>query len=132
MKFKKIFGTVVLITILSSTTVEAATHMTTSAFNLRSGPSTSKSKFLVIPRGGQADSLSVQSNGWHQVKYNKKLGFVSGKYLKQITPVASPTPSPAPVQNSSSGSIVTVNSNLNMRTGPSKTYKILLTLSKGK
>ena len=132
MKFKKIFGTLVLMTILSSTTVEAATHTTTSALNLRSGPSTSKSKFLVIPKGGQVDSLSVQSNGWHQVKYNNKVGFVSGKYLKQITPAATPTPSAVPASNLSTGSIVTVNSNLNMRTGPSKAYKILLTISKGK
>jgi len=132
MKFKKIFGTLVLMTILSSTTVEAASHITTSTLNLRSGPSTSKSKFLVIPKGGQVDSLSVQSNGWHQVKYNNKVGFVSGKYLKQITQAAAPSPTPPPIANLSSGSVVTVNSSLNMRTGPSKVNKVLLTISKGK
>jgi len=132
MIFKKIFGTLVLMTILTSTTVEAATHMTTSALNLRSGPSTSKSKFLVIPKGGQVDSLSVQSSGWHQVRYNNKVGFVSGKYLKQITQAAPPLSSPAPATNLSSVSIVMVNSSLNMRTGPSKAYKTLLTLSNGK
>ncbi|MGB4587688.1 MAG: SH3 domain-containing protein [Clostridiaceae bacterium] len=132
MKFKKLFGTLVLMTILSSTTVEAATHMTTSALNLRSGPSTNKSKFLVIPKGGQVDSLSVQSNGWHQVKYNNNVGFVSGKYLKQITQSTPPGPSPSPVSNLSSGNVVIVNSSLNMRTGPSKAYKVLLTISNGK
>ena len=74
------------------------TAKTTANLNLRTGTSTSNSIILTIPRGGQVTVLS-SSNGWSQVTYNGRTGYVSSSYLGSYSNVTSnpaPPTTPAP------------------------------------
>jgi uncharacterized protein YraI len=54
---------------------------TTSALNLRSGPSTSHSVLLVIPYGAQVDLLGDPQSGFYPVSYGGQSGWSYGDYL---------------------------------------------------
>src|SRR5689334_10030889 len=55
---------------------------TTSALNLRSGPSTSHRILLVIPKGAHVVDLGEQRNGFRKVTYANTRGWASQQYLK--------------------------------------------------
>ncbi|MBK7857676.1 MAG: SH3 domain-containing protein [Archangiaceae bacterium] len=66
---------------------------TTGNLNLRTGPGTSYSIRLVIPKGAHVVTQSAAaSNGWYNIKYNGTIGWSSGTYLKLVsTPAVSIT-----------------------------------------
>lgn len=111
------------------------TAKTTANLNMRKGASTSYGIILTIPKGGQVTVFS-SSNGWSQVTYNGKTGYVSNSYLGSYSNVTSnpaPPANPAPTTPSapSTSSSTTTTANLNMRKGGSTSYGIILTIPKG-
>ena len=92
---------------------------TTGYLNMRTGPSTSYRIITTLPKGAEVQVIS-ESNGWAKVKYNSKEGYVSSKYLGSNQNQTTQT------------SIKYVNTTaLNVRSGPSKSYKILTTYKYG-
>lgn len=63
---------------------------TTAALNLRKGASTKSGILLTIPRRTTLSPLKRAVNGWYQVKYKSRTGWVSNKYVSAVkTPKAS-------------------------------------------
>ncbi|MDI3529927.1 5'-nucleotidase C-terminal domain-containing protein [Thermoanaerobacterium sp. CMT5567-10] len=54
--------------------------VTVSALNVRAGASTS-SKVIGVLHAGNIVNLISESNGWYQIDYNGKTGYVYGKYV---------------------------------------------------
>lgn len=98
---------------------------TTANLNLRTGASTKYAILTTIPNGSKVTIVNKQANGWYKVQYGAKIGYVSGDYLK-VTTQAVTTPDVTATQ------VGTTTDNLNMRTGSSTNYAILLTIPKGK
>ncbi len=88
-------------------------RVTTADLNLRKGPGTSYSVITVMKQGSTVEVLSV-SGVWAEVNYNGTIGYASTSYMKTAE---------AP-------SMVAI-ANLNMRTGPSTSYKVILVIPKG-
>lgn len=104
-----------------------STYTATTSLNMRTGPSVNYNRILTIPSGAKVDFISAESNGWFKISYNGKTGYSNGKYFN-VSSTSLPSTSPA------SGTTVTVyktTANLNMRTGPSTSYKWLRTIPKG-
>lgn len=96
---------------LSSVTAFAGDqYQTTARLNLRSGPSTSYAVKTTLPQGATVDSIEMTNNGWREVRYGDTVGFVHYQY---ITPLET---------------VYTTAARLNMRTGPSTSNAIILTL----
>ena len=56
--------------------------VTTANLNLRSGPSTSKTIYEVIPLGAKVTVVeSQQVNGWYHIQHDGTVGWSSGQYL---------------------------------------------------
>lgn len=91
------------------------TRVTTANLNLRTGPGTSYSIILVIPKGATV-TVTGYSGSWAQVTYSGRVGYVSTSYL------ASPAPS---------AEVRYITSNLNLRTGPGTGYTVILVIPKG-
>ena len=89
--------------------------VTSSSLNVRSGTSTS---YPIIGSLKKDDKVKILSsyNGWHQILYNNRYGYVSDSYIKIL-------------ENGNSSENIkkgTVNINaLNVRSGPSTSYKII-------
>lgn len=111
---------------VESLAVEAtgATATTTSALNLRTGPSTSDSVLLVIPSGSTVSLTGEAANGFLGVIYNGTAGWASAAFLD----TGETTPDPEPV---SGAGIATTTSALNLRSGPSTTNSVLRVLPAG-
>lgn len=88
-------------------------RVTTADLNLRKGPSTSYSVITVMKKGTTVEVLNV-SGGWAKVNYNNTTGYASTSYLKAAE---------AP--------IMVTTANLNMRTGPTTGYQVILVIPKG-
>jgi len=80
------------------------------SLNMRKGPGTEHSVLTSIPTGEELKVTALASNGWSEVSYNGKTGYVSGKYLSETiiskpapapAPTPAPTPAPAPVKPTS-------------------------------
>ena len=109
---------------------------TTSNLNMRSGAGTGYGILLTIPSGKEV-KVNSTSNGWTNVSYGGKTGYVSSTYLKTTTvsaPVTTPTPTPTPTPPPAPAETVSVTKttvNLNMRSGAGTFYGILLTIPSG-
>jgi len=112
----------------------AGTSKTTVNLNMRSGAGTSNAVLLTIPKGGTVTVHST-SNGWSNVTYNGKKGWVSAKYLTVVTAPTAPAPAPIPTKPAPTAPATAGTSkttvNLNMRTGASTGNSIILTIPKG-
>ncbi len=60
---------------------------TTSALNLRSGASTSKSIIMTMPAGAEV-IVGMTQGGWCKVVYNNTVGYASADYLKTVSSVS--------------------------------------------
>lgn len=58
-----------------------ATFATTAALNLRTSPSTSAARLLVIPRGANVGAVLATSGEWRKVSYAGRTGWVHSAYL---------------------------------------------------
>ena len=85
------------------------TRWVTTPLNMRTGPSKDHSVITSIPLGEELEIRKLASNGWAEVSFKGKTGFVSGKYLSESvvnkpapqntppkTSPAEPAPAPAP------------------------------------
>lgn len=59
---------------------------TTTGLNFRTGPSTDYSKIDVFPYGTKLAFLDRLDNNWYLVRYDGKVGYVSGKYISTKNP----------------------------------------------
>ncbi len=97
--------------------VSAAAVMTTTAsVNLRTGPGTSYSVILVIPRGATVNTTGAVQNGFSRLTYGGSTGWVSSQYLS-----GSSQPTTATVFDGA----------LNLRAGPGTTYTVLALMPDG-
>jgi len=77
------------------------TRWVVQSLNMRKGPGTEHSVLTSIPTGEELHVTALASNGWSEVSYNGKTGYVSGKYLSETiinkpAPVTAPVPAPTP------------------------------------
>ncbi|MBK3496244.1 SH3 domain-containing protein [Viridibacillus sp. YIM B01967] len=90
------------------------------SLNMRSGPSTNYKVVKVLKKGTTVTKVSTKGT-WTKVKSSGKTGWVSSKYLKNITTTTASTTKKAVAKVSS----------LNIRKGAGTSYKSLGKLSKG-
>ncbi len=85
----------------------------TTGLNVRSGPSTS---YTILGRLDYKEKVTVlsTSNGWSKIKYNGSTGYVSDSYLQNTIP-----------EDTSQAKYVNSKDGVNVRSGPSTSYKIL-------
>lgn len=69
------------------------TRWVTTPLNMRKGPGIEHTALTSIPMGKEVKVTKLASNGWAEVAYNGKTGFVSGKYLSESI-VIKPAPAP--------------------------------------
>ncbi|MGL5330949.1 MAG: SH3 domain-containing protein [Peptostreptococcaceae bacterium] len=116
--------------VLSTTSSFAATKegvVTTSALNVRSGPSTSYSRITKVYKGDKVKILE-SSKGWHKIKTpSGKIGWSSGEYLSTSS---SSSNTGGSTSTSSKKATVTASA-LNVRKGPSTSNSIVTKVYKG-
>lgn len=96
-----------------TTAFGAETKVTTIALNLRTGPGTSYSVILTMPKGSLVTVLST-ANGWSKVTYEGTTGYAYDVYLASVT-----------------GSEYIITYGVNLRTGPGISYPIIQLIPKG-
>ncbi len=99
-----------------------------SALNLRTGPSTSSSIILVMPEDSYVDLTGDSQNGFLGVVYNGTYGWAHSDYLDTGTSAADDGGS---LPTGDGGGSATVDSSLNLRTGPGTSYAIILVMPGG-
>lgn len=99
------------------TVTASETKVTTAYLNMRTGPDTSYSVILVIPKGYSV-IVTEYSGVWAKVIYNGKTGYCHTFYLSD-----SSTPTESELQYTTA--------NLNMRTGPGISYSVILVIPRG-
>lgn len=92
---------------------------TTSALNLRSGASTSKSIIMTMPAGAEV-IVGMTQNGWCKVVYNNTVGYASADYLKAVSKVSG---------NFGTGTVS--GNSVRMRSGASTSSSVVGTYDKG-
>lgn len=106
-------------------------YTTTARLNMRTGPSTANGIVLTLPLGAEVDYVATPTAGWFEVRYGGNTGFVSSDYVNRVTTVMPQSLGALPVSFSSSDTRVVASANLNMRTGPSTSNSIILTVPGG-
>ncbi|MDQ2682492.1 MAG: SH3 domain-containing protein [Chloroflexota bacterium] len=99
----------------------SGSYRTTTALNLRTGPSTNRRVILVIPQNGLVKDLGGNKNGFRQVSYKGTEGWASLSYLVVADGGSDPV---------ISGTAVTTTA-VNFRSGPSTSNTVLRVLAKG-
>jgi len=103
------------------------TAKATTDVNMRSGMGTGYSLLQVVPNGATV-TVYGSSNGWTQVSYNGKNGYIYSIYLTETTPTAAPAPAPAPAAPAITSMEVAdykTTITLNLRSGPSTSHSVL-------
>ncbi|MDQ2683719.1 MAG: SH3 domain-containing protein, partial [Chloroflexota bacterium] len=107
------------------TPAAAAGAYTTTALNLRAGPSTSNHIKLTMPEGAYVELMSGLGNaGFYKVSYNGELGYAWGEYLSVGEEIGF---EPGDV----AGGTAWTTDSLNLRTGPSTGHGIHLVMPPG-
>lgn len=83
--------------------------------NFRTGPSIAYPVITKLLKGTQVELVGKTSSTWYEVRCNGTTGYVSASYLIELAPS---DPSAAPV-------FYETVSNVNFRTGPSTSYKLI-------
>ncbi|HII4440238.1 TPA: SH3 domain-containing protein [Clostridium perfringens] len=95
-----------------------------SALNMRSGPG---SNYGVIGTLRNNDEVEIikEVDGWYEIKFNGKSGYVSSQYIKVVDNESNEE---KPSVSLNKQGVVKVNSALNMRSGPGSNYEVIGTL----
>lgn len=102
----------------------------TAGLNMRTGPGTENPIITTLNHGTKLNYTNTQ-NGWYQVSYNGRTGWVIGTYViatANSAPAPAPSPAPAPAPSNTGSLIVQAQLGLNMRTGPGTNHSIITTL----
>ncbi|OIK16338.1 hypothetical protein BIV60_04815 [Bacillus sp. MUM 116] len=110
-------------------------YQTTANVNLTTGPAT-KSKFVTTIPKTKTVTAFEQTGNWFKVSFQysskgkkvTKIGWVSGSYLKKITPAAPPQTTTVKFKQTT----YQTTESLNLRSGAGVKYKVLQTIPKGK
>ena len=108
--------------------------VTASTLNIRKGPSTSYSIVGALKNGESVTITETDSaTGWYKIKTSAGVvGYVSNKYIKVSGQVSGETGEDSGAETATTKKTGTVTaSSLYVRSGPSKSYSIVTTLSKG-
>lgn len=102
---------------------------TTAELNLRKGPGTQYESLLLIPRGSAVEQVGYLSADrlWVFIEYDGQQGWADTEWLS--FPGANAPAAPGNVQPDTwleGGPILTTTAELNLRTGPSTKYEIIL------
>lgn len=107
------------------------TGKTTANLNMRSGNSTKHKVVSVLKKGSKVNILGSKS-GWHKVKFGNKTGWVSAKYISNISTIKKTTPKKStPKKNTVKTYQKQVSANLNMRSTGSANSRVVMVLKKG-
>ncbi|WP_096515264.1 SH3 domain-containing protein [Clostridium perfringens] len=101
-----------------------------SALNMRSGPG---GNYGVIGTLRNNDKVEIikEVDGWYEIKFNGKVGYVSSQYIKMVdngSGEEKPVKPEKPSVSVNKQGVVKVNSALNMRSGPGSNYGVIGTL----
>ena len=111
---------------------EAAAAWTTTALNLRAGPSTGDGVILVMPAGAPVNIVRNVTNGFYKVHYNGTAGWASAQFLARSNPGGGSAPPPTSGGNNGATGNATVNTNgLNLRSGPGTNNPVILVMPSG-
>ena len=105
-------------------TPETKTVYTTENLKVRAQPNTS-AEVLGTPKKGTKVETYGLKDGWYEIKYEGKTGYISAKYTTETDP-STPTPTPTPETKT-----VYTTENLKVRAQPNNSAKVLGTLKKG-
>ena len=95
-------------------------RITTARVHFRTGAGTNYSSMGVLDTGVKVSYIS-ESGNWTKVQYNSKTGYICSDYLKKESSTSTTT----------NTMYVTASAGLNLRKGPSTSYAVIKTLSKG-
>jgi uncharacterized protein YgiM (DUF1202 family) len=114
-----------LIGLLGAPAASAATTQVTATVNVnvRAKPSTSSQVIGGLHRGQTATAIG-QDSGWTKIKFSGDSGWVASRYLSR----GKNLPPPSQVD---AGAVRMTTTNLNLRTGPGLTYRIIRVLREG-
>jgi uncharacterized protein YraI len=111
---------------------EAAAAWTTTALNLRAGPSTGDAVILVMPAGAPVNIVRNVTNGFYKVHYNGTAGWASAQYVARSDPGGGSAPPPTNGGGNGATGNATVNTNgLNLRSGPGTNNSVILVMPQG-
>ncbi|MBP0727206.1 N-acetylmuramoyl-L-alanine amidase [Bacillus sp. RG28] len=115
---------------VSAATISQTGQVTATSLNVRSGPSTSYKTIIALKKGSNVTIIEKQ-NGWYKIKSGQTTGWVRDTYIKLISTTNTTTnPKPSlPVTTNQTGQITAAS--LNVRTGPSTSYKSIASLKSG-
>jgi len=119
--------------------------VTAYALNVRSGPSTSHGIVSSVTAGTVVELMGPAQGGFYPIRANGITGWVSGDWLtiggSTPAPAPTPDPTPTPAPNPGNGSVpvgdtavntaVVTAGGLNMRSGPSTSYPVILGMAYG-
>lgn len=103
-------------------TTSQTKYVTASTLNVRSGPSTKYKVITAVKRNQSVRVIQVKGS-WNKVTVGKKTGWVSGTYLTAKKPKTTTT-------KSTIKTMYVTASTLNVRTGPSTKYKVVIAVKK--
>ena len=95
-------------------------RITTARVHFRTGAGTNYSSMGVLDTGVKVTYIS-ESGNWTKVQYNSKTAYICSDYLKKESSTSTTT----------NTMYVTASAGLNLRKGPSTSYAVIKTLSKG-
>jgi len=119
-------------TAISPTATADSDRLTTwTALNIRSGPGTKYAVVGGLYPGQLITAAGPSSNGWTPVTWNGKKAWVSSSYVRVAGSGKSSSEAGASTVGSSTPSTRSTTAAVNVRTGPSTTYRIITVLAKG-
>ena len=104
-------------------TPETKTVYTTENLKVRAQPNTSAEVLGTLKKGTKVETYGLK-DGWYEIKYEGKTGYISAKYTTETDP-STPQPSPSPVLT------VYTTEDLRVRAKPDNTSTVLGVLKKG-
>ncbi|MGL4451822.1 MAG: SH3 domain-containing protein [Sarcina sp.] len=105
-----------------------------SVLNVRTGAGTTHSIQDKLPLNTKIRVNYKTQNGWYNISYSGKTGFVSSDYIKLVEGgnTGGGTTTPETGNINKNGTVINVTTSLNVRTGPSTSYSIKDKISSGK
>lgn len=105
--------------------------VTASALTVRSGAGVLNRKLGSVKRGQSVELAGATKAGWTPIRFKNKTAYVSAKYLKVTVSGTPDVSEPGYARSVKTTSSTTTTTAVNVRTGPSTSYRSVTVLSKG-